>query len=227
MQPYRRFNPQYRERLRLAEGTWVELRLVRPEDGALLREGFERLSPRSRYQRFLGARPRLSEEEVRYLTWVDGEAHFALGAVTWGPDGREVGLGVARFIRLPGRPEVAELAVTVVDEAQGKGLGGLLVRRLVEAARERGLERLECRVLPFNRQMYRMLRALTPCEPEKDEDALCFTVPLSAPPRGGGELLGSLLALAAQGALTLLGPTFRWRVLPCATPPSGLEEARS
>ncbi len=227
MQPYRRFNPQYRERLRLADGTWVELRLVRPEDGELLREGFERLSSRSRYQRFLGAKPRLSDDEVRYLTWVDGESHFALGAVTWGSDGREVGLGVARFIRLPGTPEVAELAIAVVDEAQGKGLGKLLVCRLMDAARERGLERLECRVLPFNRQMYRTLRAITPCEPEKDEDALCFSVPLSAPLRGGGELLGSVLALAAQGALTLLGPSFRWRTLPCSTPPSGLEESRS
>ncbi|HYO53822.1 hypothetical protein [Archangium sp.] len=73
--------------------------MVRPEDGALLRDGFERLSPRSCLQRFLAAKPRLSEEEMHYLTRVDGERHVALGAVTWSPAGREVGLGLARFFQ--------------------------------------------------------------------------------------------------------------------------------
>jgi GNAT superfamily N-acetyltransferase len=228
MQPYRRFHPQYRERLALADGTWAELRMVRPEDAALLRDGFERLSPRSRFQRFLSAKPRLSAEELRYLTSVDGEQHVAIGAVTWSPSGREKGMGVARFFRLAHAPEVAEVAITVVDDAQGKGLGRLLMDRLVEAARERGVERFEFRVLAGNVPMYKLVQTLAPCEPEQDDDALCFRVPLSAPTRSGYELMRSLLALAAQGALTLIGPTCRRRMMPRAPSPVSYEEgARS
>lgn len=226
MQPYRRFHSQYRERLSLADGTWAELRMVRPEDAALLREGFERLSPRSRFQRFLSAKPRLSAEELNYLTNVDGERHVAIGAVTWSPGGKERGLGVARFFRLAHAPEVAEVAITVVDDAQGKGLGRILMDKLVEAARERGVERFDFRVLAGNVPMYKLVQTLAPCEPEQDDDSLCFSVPLGAPARGGTELLRSLLALAAQGALTLIGPTCRWRGLSRAPPPpAAYEEA--
>ncbi|PTL82772.1 GNAT family N-acetyltransferase [Vitiosangium sp. GDMCC 1.1324] len=228
MQPYRRFHPRYRERLALADGTWAELRMVRPEDAPLLRDGFERLSPRSRFQRFLSAKPRLSADELLYLTSADGERHVALGAVARSPAGKEVGLGVARFFRLEQTPEVAEVAITVVDDAQGKGLGRILMDRLVEAASERGVECFEFRVLAGNLAMYKLVQTLAPCEPEQDEDALCFRVPLSAPTRGGYELMRALLALAAQGALTLIGPTCRRRVLPRTSPPESYpEEARS
>ncbi len=225
MQPYRRFHSQYRERLSLADGTRAELRLVRPEDAGLLRDGFERLSERSRFQRFTSPKPRLPEEELRYLLNVDGERHLAIGAVTWSPAGREVGLGVARFIRLAHAPEIAEVAITVVDDYQGKGLGRILLDRLVGAARERGVERFEFRVLAGNMPMYRLVRALAPCEPEQDDDALCFNVPLAVPARGGYDLPRSLLALAAQGAVILIGPTCRWRGLPRVSPPAGYEEA--
>ena len=158
MQPYRRFHPQYRERLALADGTWAELRMVRPEDAALLQDGFERLSPSSRFQRFLSAKPRLSQEELHYLTRVDGERHLAIGAVTRSPGGREVGLGVARFIRLSHAPEIAEVAITVVDDAQGKGLGRVLMDRLVAA-----LARLPCSTTVRKIRMSRSLRRRTSC----------------------------------------------------------------
>lgn len=228
MRPYRRFHSRYRERLSLADGTWAELRMVRPEDAELLREGFERLSSRSRVQRFLFAKPRLSAEELSYLTSMDGERHVAIGAVTWSPGGRETGLGVARFFRLVHAPEVAEVAITVVDEAQGKGLGRVLLDRLVEAARERDVERFEFRVLAGNLPMYKLVQTLAPCEPEREDESLCFSVPLGAPARGGSEPLRSLLALAAQGALTLIGPTCRWRGVARVPPPVAHEkEARS
>lgn len=202
-----RFDARWRERLTLADGTEVELRLVRPEDAELLREGFERLSMDSRFRRFHSPKPRLSEHEVHYLTTVDGEQHLALGAVARGPEGQERGLGIARFIRLAPDSEVAEAAITVVDEAQAKGLGRILLERLVEAARERGVERFECRILPGNAAMVHLLHELTPdSTPKREEDALCFTVPLANTPRRKWNLLLLLLGLAAQGALTVLGP---------------------
>lgn len=208
MQPQRRFDTRWRERVTLADGTEVELRLIQPEDAELLRQGFERLSMRSRVGRFHGPKPRLLEHEVRYLTSVDGEQHLALGAVTRGPEGQEQGVGIARFIRLAHAPEVAEAAITVVDSAQGKGLGRILLERLVDAARERGVERFECRILPGNVAMFRLLDDLAPDDTsdEEDEDARCFSVPLTNTPRRKWNLLLLLLGLAARGALTVLGP---------------------
>ncbi|OJH41138.1 hypothetical protein BON30_09610 [Cystobacter ferrugineus] len=200
----------------LEDGTWAEVRMVRRQDEQLLREGFARLSPRARYQRFLSAKPRLTDEELRYLTDVDGESHVALGVVTWDDLGREVGLGVARFFRLADMPEVAEAAITVVDDAQGKGIGRLLMDCLVQAARERGVDRFEFRVLPGNQPMNRLIQALGPCEPQHEGEALCFSVPLHASSLGESDLIRPLLSLAAQGALTLVGPTCRARLLPHA-----------
>ncbi|MFY0579138.1 GNAT family N-acetyltransferase [Cystobacter fuscus] len=214
MGSYRRFHPGFRERVMLEDGTWAEVRMVRREDARLLREGFSRLSPRARYQRFLSAKPRLTDEELRYLTEVDGESHVALGVVTWDELGREVGLGVARFFRLADMPEVAEAAITVVDDAQGKGIGRLLMDGPVQAARERGVERFEFRVLPGNQPMNRLIQALAPSEPRHEGEALCFSVPLHTSAFEGSELIRPLLSLAAQGALTLVGPTCRARLLP-------------
>lgn len=210
----RRFHPGFRERAMLEDGTWAEMRMVRREDAGLLLAGFQRLSPRARYQRFQSAKGGMSDTELRYLTEVDGEKHVALGVVTWDDRGHEVGLGVGRFIRLEDMPEVAEVAITVVDDAQGKGLGRLLMDSLVVAARERGVERFEFRVLAGNQPMYRLIQALAPCEPRLDGDTVCFSVPLHFSSVGENALLRPLLSLAAQGALTLVGPTCRARLLP-------------
>src|SRR5689334_12259749 len=96
------FSLDYRERAVLRDGTAVRLRLVVPEDKELLRAGFERLSPASRYARFLAPKFQLSDDELRYLCEVDHDRHVAIGALR--DDGEAgaapVGLGVARFIRL-------------------------------------------------------------------------------------------------------------------------------
>lgn len=151
------FDASYREIATLRDGTTCELRLVTPADRDLLRTGFARLSQESRYARFLGSKSSLSEDELTYLTAVDQQNHFALGATRDG-----VGLGIARFIRLPDEPTIAEAAVAVADEAHGRGLGKLLFLRLCAAAAERGLERFRCEVLGSNNKMKELVEAITP-----------------------------------------------------------------
>jgi GNAT superfamily N-acetyltransferase len=158
----RHFDHHYEEHATLRDGTSVRLRLVRPDDKQMFVEGFSRMSPEARYQRFLAAKSQLTAQELRYLTETDGEDHFALGAAVIAPDGAERGLGVARFVRLPERTDTAEAAFTVVDEAHGKGLGSLLFRRLMAAARERGITRFVCSVLASNEQMHELLRDIAP-----------------------------------------------------------------
>ncbi len=157
----RYFDADYAELARLRDGTPVQLRLVRASDKELVRKGFARLSPESRYLRFFAPKDHLTERELSYLTELDGEHHLAIGAerVPTGADGPE-GLGVARFIRLADDPAVAEAAVAVLDELHGQGLGTLLLMRLMAAARERGVRRFRCEVLAENTSMIDLLTGL-------------------------------------------------------------------
>ena len=103
----------------------IVFRAIGPEHRELIEEGFARLSPDARYLRFFGAKHRLTPGELRYLSEPDGDDHFALGAAWLHPSGMLEGLGVARYVRSPDDPKLAHVAVTVLDEAQGRGVLGL------------------------------------------------------------------------------------------------------
>jgi RimJ/RimL family protein N-acetyltransferase len=122
----------------LRDGSAVLIRQVRSTDAPLLADGFARLSPRSRWMRFLSAKTTLSPAELRYFTEVDHHDHEAIGALS-AADGR--GVGIARYIRDADDPQAAEIAVTVVDDWQGRGLGAELLSRLSDRARQAGIHR--------------------------------------------------------------------------------------
>ena len=198
------FDPRYREKVVLEDGTKVRLRLVRPDDKDLFLAGWERLSPESRYRRFFSAKANLTDAELRYLTETDNVDHLAIGATTR-KDGDEEALGVARFIRLTGRPTVADAAVTVVDDAQGKGLGRLLLTRIIAAARERGIDRFSCDILATNDGMRGLIKSIAPDAVERP-DGPFVTVEMPLPPAEEvapeamrGNLLYRLLALIGRG----------------------------
>ncbi|RMH44969.1 MAG: GNAT family N-acetyltransferase [Deltaproteobacteria bacterium] len=185
-----RFGADYSETIELTDGTRVRLRMGRPEDAPLLLEGFAQLSPDSRYSRFLAARESLTPAEVEYLTRPDGWDHVAIGALVDGPDGREHGIGVARFVRFADAPDAADVAVTVIDAYQRRGLGTALLRRLFEAARERGIRRLRFEVLADNRRMLALLHGLSPRVVEHVEGGVAT-----------GEVVLDDAAAAAPGAV--------------------------
>lgn len=154
----RHFTFDYEERAQLRDGTPVVLRLLRPEDKELLRIGFERLSPESRYARFFSPKQTLSDDELHYLCDIDQESHFAIGAVLEGDATR--GLGIARFITVA--TGTAEAAIAVADDMQGQGLGRLLFLRLCAAAYERGITKFKCEVLGSNTGMQHLLDRIAP-----------------------------------------------------------------
>jgi GNAT superfamily N-acetyltransferase len=177
-----RFDESYREEIRLRNGEVVLLRPVRPDDKALLLDGFTRLSGRSRYSRFLSPRKGFTSKELEFLTEVDGISHFAIGAARVMEDGSEMGIGIARFIRLPDDPATAEPAITVVDEYQGQGLGSVLLARLVAAARERGVERFHCEFLAENRNIRALLDEYSEeASYHHDHETMTMDFPLPAP----------------------------------------------
>jgi RimJ/RimL family protein N-acetyltransferase len=122
----------------LRDGSAVLIRQVRSADAPLLADGFARLSAASRQMRFLGVKKTLSAAELRYFTDVDHHDHEALAALNRA-DGQ--GVGIARYIRDADDPRAAEIAVTIVDDWQGRGLGAELLARLSDRARKEGIRR--------------------------------------------------------------------------------------
>ena len=145
----------------LRDDTPVLIRPIAPADKPLLVEGLSRLSEESRYRRFLAPVAELTGEQLRHLTEVDAWDHFAWVALLRDPLGRPgPGIGVGRYVRLDDEPTVAEAALTVVDEYQGKGLGTLLLGLLAVAARAAGVERFRAYVLEENEPVRDLLEAL-------------------------------------------------------------------
>lgn len=162
MANYMQFNEYYREHIPLTNDSHVRLRLIRPDDKKHMVKAFENLSTVSRYKRFFGTKKVLTERELRYFTEIDQYNHFALGALELDDSNKEVNIeGVARFIRLPTDKECAEVGITVIDSAQGKGIGRLLLDRIFSAAIERGIKRLRFECLPENQDMQRLVSKLT------------------------------------------------------------------
>jgi GNAT superfamily N-acetyltransferase len=124
------------EAVALRDGSSILVRPVQPTDGELLLDGFARLSARSRYARFLTAKAELTPAEVHFFTHVDHHHHDALCAVD-PVTGR--GVGIARFVRSRTDGQEAEVAITVVDEWQRRGVGTALLLRLAERARSVGI----------------------------------------------------------------------------------------
>jgi GNAT superfamily N-acetyltransferase len=179
----------------LRDGSRVRVRPVRASDADLLRDGFERLSDRSRYQRFLASTLELSDSMVRYLTEVDHHDHEALVALD-AATGK--GVGVARYVRDPERPMRAEAAVTVADDWQGRGVGTLLLELLSARAREEGVTSFTALMLATNTEMMDLLESIGPVE-VLDRDA--GTVEVETPLAGHGipPQLRELLRFFARG----------------------------
>jgi acetyltransferase len=133
--------------VRLRDGGTVRVRPIRPEDAEREQRFFERLSPRSRYQRFMQYLRELPPEMLARFTQLDYDRELALAAL----HGGEI-VAVGRYA--PNRDgRSAEFALVVADDWQGKGLGQALLERLCAAARDAGYEALVGNILEANRDM--------------------------------------------------------------------------
>ncbi len=186
------------EEVKLRDGSAIVIRSVQPEDKELFRAGWEQFGDESRHRRFLGSKGSLSESELAYFTEADHVDHEALGARD--AESGE-GVGVARYVRLRGRPEVAEAAVAVVDEWQHRGVGGELLRRLTDRARENGVERFQARLFALNHGMLALFEEIGELQVSRTGDGQVeIDVELPFEPRLS---LGAALRAAARGLVRL------------------------
>ncbi len=191
----------------LDDGTRVTFRPIRPEDAPGLREAFTHLSSTSRQRRFFSGVSELSDEMVHYLTNVDGKNHFAIVATLDSLDLKdERGVGVARFIRLKDSPTVAETAVTVVDDAQKKGLGRELLRELSRQAVHRGIEKFRAEVLVNNAPMRKLLEDVGAELVEDTGDSLVYDVKISTEKNSALDRLFKVAASQLAGFVRNLRP---------------------
>jgi RimJ/RimL family protein N-acetyltransferase len=145
----------------LTDGTHLEVNPLQATDRDAFLEGVEHLSPESRYRRFFTAAQSLNQRELTELTDLDHSSHEALAAVD-PATGR--GVAVARYVIVGEHPRTAEIAITVVDDWQTRGVGIALLSRLADLARSRGIERLSGLILSTNEAMIGLMRKLGPVE---------------------------------------------------------------
>jgi acetyltransferase len=128
-----------------------------PTDAGAIREGFRRLSPESRRHRFLTTIGELNDSMIRNLVdSVDGVTHVALVLTVLPPDSQEGPVGVARLVQDPADPATADIAVTVADDWQGRGVGTALVSALMQR-RPAAVRRLRTAVEAGNRASLALL----------------------------------------------------------------------
>jgi RimJ/RimL family protein N-acetyltransferase len=124
---------------------------------AVVQQVFDGMSQRSRYERFLGAKPALSRDELELLAAVDHENHeafVALDPVTGSA------VGEAHLVRDRCDSSVAEVAFAVADEWQGRSLGTRLALVLAARARELGIRRLRASMLTDNTRSRALMRRM-------------------------------------------------------------------
>jgi RimJ/RimL family protein N-acetyltransferase len=146
------------ERVETVDGVPFIVRPIQPDDKAALLEAFQRLSQESVYKRFLSPLKRLTESELAYLTELDHRSHEALVAVA---DTGEM-IGVTRCVRQKEDPTRAEVAVTVVDDWQQRGVGTALLGLLARRAREEGVQSFTGVCLARNQEMLQLFDELGP-----------------------------------------------------------------
>jgi RimJ/RimL family protein N-acetyltransferase len=179
----------------LRDGTEVRVRPIAPKDRDRLAEAWEHFSDRSRYLRFLQSRPQLSDDDLHYLTEIDYHDHFAWGAEALDRD--RPGIGIGRYIRDTAEPNVAEAAVAVVDEYQQRGLGGVLLGALIEAAAANGIERFRAYVSTSNRVVIDSLTKLGAESGPAADGMVALELPLPDRPLPESRLYASLRTVAA------------------------------
>jgi ribosomal protein S18 acetylase RimI-like enzyme len=140
----------------VVDGTPLTVRPITIADTERLAAFFTRLSPSSVYFRFFSPVRRPPRAALLRLADVDHTRREALVAL----QGDDI-VAVARYDASPRSP-IPEIAVTVEDAWQHRGIGSALAKRLAKLARDRGYERFVATVLPDNRAAIGLVRKLSP-----------------------------------------------------------------
>lgn len=144
--------------LQLADGQDIIIRPIRPEDAQIEQSFVRKLSPQSKYFRFMQGLNELTQQMLVRFTQLDYHRELALIAVLEQQD-KEVQLGVVRYVMNPDG-ESCEFALVIADKWQHKGLGSHLMNTLMDAARQRGIKYMDGEILTTNENMLKLVTRL-------------------------------------------------------------------
>ncbi len=152
--PPRDYPSEWEQDAVLKDGGTVRIRPMVPGDAPALQVFVQNMSVQSSYFRFFRVKRELTPKELEEFTQIDYRHDMAFVAIV---DGRLVGVG--RYTGAPQTPNEAEVAFTVSDDMQGRGIGTILVFRIAAYARDRGITEFKAFVLADNHAMMRVFRS--------------------------------------------------------------------
>jgi acetyltransferase len=159
-------------------GERLTIRPIRPEDEEMHRAFVESMTPDDLRLRFFSAVRSFDHSQLARMTQIDYDREMALIASVVGEDGRPRTLGVARAVSDPDN-ETAEFAVAILSTLKGRGLGRLLMDRIIGYARSRGTHWLLGEALRENAPMIGLARAMGfTVTPTDDPGVVGFRMPL-------------------------------------------------
>lgn len=175
------------QRLTLNDGLECLIRPIQPDDASTLQVFVRNLSDEARYMRFVSLMRELTPKMLARYTLIDYNRELALIATVPGVDknGQTIDeiIGLAHYLRnRDGR--TAEYALVIADNWQGRGLGRQLMDRLIQAARDQGLELIEGLVIGSNRPMRNLMQTWGMVDDVDEEDSSMRRIwlTLNAPP---------------------------------------------
>ncbi|MDB5890057.1 MAG: hypothetical protein JWP47_888 [Polaromonas sp.] len=157
----------------------IHIRPIRPEDESQHRSFIEALQPEDLRLRFFGVRRELPRSELARLAQIDYAREMAFIAVRSLPDGTSQTLGVVRAVIDPDNID-AEFAVIVRSDLKARGLGRILMRKMIDFLSGRGTQRMVGYVLRENKAMRKLARSLgfEPVASANDADAVFLALSL-------------------------------------------------
>ncbi len=143
----------------LPDGRLVTIRPIRPEDADIEQDFVKRMSDESKYYRFMDTLRELTQAMLVRFTQIDYDREMALIATIPGEDGKELQIGVSRYVTNPDGESV-EFALAVADDWQKQGVGRKLMTALIDSARQKGYRAVVGDVLALNSKMFRLMTSL-------------------------------------------------------------------
>ncbi len=141
------------------DGRTITIRPIRPEDAEMEQEFVTALSDESKYYRFMDTLRELTQAMLVRFTQIDYDREMALIATLPAGDGKELQIGVARYVTNPDG-ETVEFALAVADDWQKHGVGRKLMSALIDCARQKGYRAVVGDVLAQNTKMFRLMTTL-------------------------------------------------------------------
>ncbi len=171
----------FREVTRLRDGTPVTIRAVRADDRERVARAFAALDRDTVYTRFFAYRKALDEAELARLAAMDFVGEAMLVATVGTGDDETIVAGARYVVDPAGDARTAEIAFTVEEDFQGRGLAGRMLDRLAALARTNGIARFEAIVLDTNRPMLRVFeRSGLPATTSRRDGDVVVTLDLGA-----------------------------------------------